>query len=304
MCTVVVRAHAQGTPPPAVTHGSMPIASPGMPARSDLVTVVPFHPDTGPEHYPWILLPAELDGHRGTFSLDTGSPLLFFNADYLRARSTGGFDTVTTADTQPRQQEVFVTVHTVHIGTLIQPLEPTVTNPPPSQKSFPNAIMHRFSRNGLLGNLGWPGLEPFETIIDYVHHRVMFIRLDKAGRRLTPVPAYTPLGTVRLSPIDPFSGVLPGYWGIVVRHGTRIETLVLDTGAPISNISEGDLQRAADQLKQLAAAHHTAGDIPDGAITVPSDTTHDGLDLLGAQFLSRLGVVGFNLRTHQFIVYR
>ena len=313
-CTALTSVAAQGTPatvipvaptvPVVAPRTVPPTAPPDIPRLPNVVTAIPFHPDTGPEHYPWILLSAALDGHRGTFSLDTGSPILFLNADYLRARPAGGFDTVTTVDTRQRQQEVFVTVHTVRLGTLVQSIDATVTSPLPPRKSFSNAIMRRYSRNGLLGNLGWSGLEPFETIIDYVQQRVIFIRLDKAGHRLADVPAYTPAGTVRLLPSDHFSGFLPPGWGILARHGTVIDTLFVDTGAPTSDVSEGDQQQAVDQLKHVIAAHHTAGNIPDGVITVPGEKGNGDLNLLGAQFLSRLGVVGFNLRTHQLILYR
>ena len=87
--------------------------------------------------------------------------------------------------------------------------------------------MKQFGRP-VLGWLGLPALEPFETIIDYTHQRLVFIRLDQAGHRLAQVPAYTSVTTLPLIPIKNF-----GIWGLLARvEDTVTESLFIDTGAP------------------------------------------------------------------------
>jgi len=76
---------------PFLLSASMPRATAlalDPPNQPDLVTVVPFQLYDG-----FILLSAEVDGHRGTFLLDTGSPRIFLNSQYLRRGHTGGIDT-------------------------------------------------------------------------------------------------------------------------------------------------------------------------------------------------------------------
>ena len=49
------------------------------------------------------------------------------------------------------------------------------------------SIYGKFDENfdpPVLGFLGLSAIESFETIIDYVHRRLILIRLDRAGRRL------------------------------------------------------------------------------------------------------------------------
>ena len=281
---------------PAAVVADHPTSSapiPGIPNQPDLVTVVPFHAFKGT---PWIMIQAEVDGHRGTFSLDTGSPVFFLNARYLRSSPTGGLDTITAGS----QGEGVVTVHTLRVGTLVQHIDSIVTGLPPTAPLSTNAIVQDYPDNGILGNLGLTGLEPFETIIDYVHQRVIFVRLDKAGRRLVAVPAYTPAGTVPLLPGSLFSS-RPQHWGIQVHRDTAMDTIIVDTGAPTTDIVEGDQQQAADQLKQAIVTSHNSGTLFNGVIPVHGKKGQ--VNLLGAQFLSRLGVVGFNLRTHQLILY-
>jgi hypothetical protein len=250
----------------------------------------------GDETIPWVMVQAEVDGHRGTFSFDTGSPLVFLNSSYLRSTPTGGLDTLTTGS----EQHENVTIHTLRIGTLVQHIDSTVTGLPPKTSSGTNAQVRHFPADGELGNLGLTAMEPFETIIDYVHQRIIFIRLDKAGRRLVEVPAYTPAGSVPLVPstLPPNE---PEWWGIQVHHGTAIDSVIVDTGSPHSDIGEGDQQQAADELKQTIAASHNSG-TSNSIITLHGDKGN--MNLLCYPFLNRLGVIGFNFRAHQFILYR
>ena len=268
---------------------------PRIPAQPHLVTVIPFHAYQGT---PWVMVQADVDGHRGLWSLDTGSPVIFLNGSYLRPSATGGIDTVTGGN----QQQGMVTVHTVHVGTIVQSIDSIVTGLPPGAPYPTNAVAQSFPDNGILGNLGLTSMEPFETIVDYTHQRVVFIRLDKAGHRLTDVPAYTPVGTVRLLPCATFLSDVPQWWGILVHHATGLDTIIVDTGTPESDIPQAEQYRAADQLKTLLVATHRASPPADSLITVAGEKPH--INILGNQFLTRLGVVGFNFRTHQLILYR
>ena len=125
------------------------------------------------------------------------------------------------------------------------------------------------------GNIGLSALAPFgDDFIDYTHRRVVLIRLDTAGHRLAPVPAYTPRWSAPL--VDMAGGV----WGLAVRTDGTLDTLnasadtvirQLDTGAP-SNMIQA---RKYNDLKWE----------------------------LGYPFLSQLGVIGINQRTHQVYLY-
>jgi hypothetical protein len=147
--------------------------------------------------------------------------------------------------------------------------------------AFLNHAWHNFSGEvtPILGNIGTSVLEPFETIIDYTHRRVILIRLDKAGHRLAKVPAYTPRWTAPLIDVGD-DGTMrwvsgPQWWGTMVQPGSGLD-YTLDT----LNVANNTLLRAID----------TGGE-------------SNGGDFVGYPFLSRLGVVGFNHRTHQFILY-
>jgi hypothetical protein len=211
------------TPPPAGQRpagaGQRPVSAavPGIPDLPDVVTVVPFQLYQPDASVGWIYFQAELDGRRGTFSLDTGSPRFWLNPEYLRPSATGGIDTVAAGD--PTQQG-FVTVHTMHIGTLVQHLDTTDVGPPvpyPTNGNIMRFVGHE------LGTFGLPAMEPFETIIDYVHQRLILIRLDTAGQRLAAVPAYTPAYTMPLMPVNEH------WWGVAAHTGDSVGTLV-DTG--------------------------------------------------------------------------
>ena len=279
---------------------------PGIPHRPDVVTVVPFQPfrDVGhlwgqDDTIPWIMVQAEVDGHRGTFSLDTGSPVIFLGAAYLRPSPTSGLDTAMMGDPQTGN----VTVHTVRLGTLVQHLDSTVAGLPSRAGYATNAQVQDDPADGELGNLGLTALEPFETIVDYRHQRVVLIRLDRGGRRLVAVPAYTPAGSVPLIPSTvPGHATEHSHWGIEVRRGDIVDSIIVDTGSPTSDIPESDQWRVADQLKHALLTDPHSGHRPPRTVTVSGEK--GAMNLLCAPFLNRLGVVGFNVRTRQLILYR
>ena len=96
--------------------------TPEIPTLPDQVTVVPFQLDA----FDHIVVNAAVDGHQGTFILDTGSPLILLNPQYLQPNGNGSVDTAPTSDGLALGLgRTFVTVHTVRLGTLLQPLAAT-----------------------------------------------------------------------------------------------------------------------------------------------------------------------------------
>lgn len=265
----------------------------GIPNLPDLVTVVPFVPKrrfTAADsqnldrlHLQETVVPimVSVDGHRGLFILDLGAPWLALTPKYFRLRRGGGVDTAMVTS-----QQMGITHVQVQIGTLRD--EFTDSTLPPIGIRFANANALLMDYTGgtnldccvtgpAVGNLGLGALEPFETIIDYTRQRVIFIRLDSAGHRLAPVPAYTPRWSVPLLDIQ---HPRPNhYWGIKVRPDDVLDTQdttqntvvrMLDTGSPLNS--------------------HEIPGLPLKGI-------------LGYPFLSQFGVIGFNHRTHQIIFY-
>ena len=195
-----------------------------IPRLPDLVTVVPIKLD----QHVHIEVQAEVDRRHGTFILDTGSPLIVLNALYWRPSPTGNPDTATAGT----GLEGEVTAHTLHIGTFLQQLDPhDVGAPHPWKPGNTNAIIMLWGALGsYFGTLGLPAMEPFETIIDYAHQRLILIRLDAAGRRLAAVPAFTPRTTKRLIPMagaDENDG--GDGWGI--GSTAQEDAVFVDTGA-------------------------------------------------------------------------
>ena len=275
-------------------------------ANPDMVTVLPFERKTanGDSADPQeILLRAEVDGRSGIFCLDTGSPIFFLNAAYLRATPMRGLDTVTTAHAEERR----TTVHLLRVGTLVHVVDslavglPWQTDP---MRIMPvtNALVRNYSRDGLLGNLGLTSIEPFEIIIDYPHQQVIVIRLDRLGRRLVPVPAYTPQAVLPLMPSKDSQ-----HWGIPLQLGTAVDTLIVDTGADVP------LGLSREALAHLHSNAASSDSIVLNRLTIGGRTLsrvtgyaspYPGVNVLGYGVLSQLGVVGLNMRTHQLVLYR
>ena len=267
---------------------------------SDVVTMVPMlHPDWA-NRTTYLLVDAQVDGRRGTFILDTGSPNTMVNGIYLRPNGARGLDTVAgSVHRLGHAQTVHMTFRELKVGTLAVRLDSIDRGPPTPVPT--NGDAEGGGEEGLLGNLGLNAMEPFETILDFVHQRLVLIRLDAAGRRLAKVPAYTTLGAVSLVPARVGRGDESAHWwGIVVHHGGVADTLLIDSGTPGL---DAFMTQVAERFRAALTANR-----PSGATAV-NVLDHVALDdghaeMLCYGFLAQLGVVGFNLRTHQLILYQ
>jgi hypothetical protein len=273
-------------------HSEQPRATiiPGVPNLPDRVTVIPFYwkANETPEEKTKVVVLAEVDGRRGVFIVDLGAPPLNLSRTFLQPSPTGGVDSVTNTNRIPEQHpngEDSVHV-TLRLGTLIDTfVDPTVAASDPRHvNAFLNHEWGNFGWNFAprLGNISLTALEPFETIIDYAHRRLVLIRLDKAGHRLAQVPAYTPKWTSTLIDVgdDGRKRWVSGWqwWGIMVGAPSASSlAYTLDTLNPANNTL----------LRALETGGATNGD-----------------DCVAYPFLSGLGVFGINHRTHQFILYR
>jgi hypothetical protein len=281
-CTPSATTQVAATP---ATQQTVASQIPGIPNRPDLVTAVPFYwkPNETDEEQTKVVIPAEVDGHHGIFIVDIGAPPFFLNRTFLQPSPTGGTDTVTDAnripDTAGERPRTWDKVRVmVRIGTLLDTVTDQVMtrlmkgSNPHHFNAFLNHYWGNFGWNfsPRLGNIGPSVLEPFETIIDYTHRRVVLIRLDSAGHRLVAVPAYKPIWSTPLVDVERYQDGQQ-FWGIAVRPDNTLDTL---------NVAENTQTKVMD-----------------------TGAPGDG-ELLGYPFLSHLGVVGFNHRTHQFILYR
>ena len=281
---------------------------PGIPNRSQLVTVVPMCCTTSvsPMQNLYVVIPAVVDGFHGLFLLDTGEPDTELYRDFLQRNSHNGVDSVTDNSLAPhrRAQRVEDSVWVkLRLGTLVDSFTQLYTAGPPVRPI--NAFLANDFLWGwqgttpLLGTLGLPALGPFETIIDYTRRRVVFVRVDSTGQRLIDVPAYRPRGYVPLVQIRSTGG----HWGIEVQEGTLTDTLLIDTGVP----DDGDGDR--DVARRLQHVLGT-GQGPFAIDTTKEMTEHElpgrsrPLRIIGFGFLHQLGVVGFNFRTRQLILYQ
>lgn len=292
-------------------------AIPKIPNRPEVVTVIPFYMKSNPswEEQTKVVLPADVDGVHGRFILDLGSPQLYLNRTFLQPSRTGGVDTVTPATQRPEKGGVapasWDSVHVrLRLGTLVDDFDdPSMGGANPRHV---NAVLNHHWGNfqnfaPRLGNLSLSALEPFETIIDYTRRRVVLIRLDSAGHRLVDVPAYTPVWTAPLIDIDLAAVAGPRWagqkeWGVHVQLDGGRDSVFFDTGSPINLLSSATLAhgtlRPADPT--VSAALVIAGRSFPKTVFYPNPA----VNILGYDFLHRCGVVGFNYRTHQFILYR
>ena len=265
----------------------------GIPNRPNDVTVIPFYtkPNETDLEKTKAVIEAEIDGHRGVFIFDLGAGTAVLNRTVLQPSAAGGVDTVTDAnripDNTPRsdyinsaeQERQLDHVHvTVRLGTLVSNYDDPALTTFLQEKDphrYNAELGHLWGNFGWvfgprLGNLGPAVFQPFETIVDYTHRRIVLIRLDSAGRRVVDVPAYPqraqmPLATVPMG---------AGFVGLHLAVGPCNS---LDTSDPARNL----------WIKMLdTGAPENEGNI------------------LGYPFLSHLGVFGVNQRTHQFILYR
>ena len=265
----------------------------GIPSLPDDVTVSPFYtkPNETPLEQTKAVIEAEIDGHRGVFIFDLGAGTAVLNRTVLQPNAKGGVDTVTDAnrvpDNTPRsdyissaeQERQLDHVHvTVRLGTLVSHYDDPELTAFMQEKDphrYNAELGHLWGNFGWvfgprLGNLGPAVFEPFETIVDYTHRRIVLIRLDSVGHRVVDVPAYPPRVQMPLASVPVGLG---GFTGLHLAVGP-CDSL---TSAPARNI----------WIKMLDTG------APD----------NEG-NTLGYPFLSHLGVFGVNQRMHQFILYR
>lgn len=314
-------------------QSSVPSRPQSSPATN--VAIVPFaSTDNG-----FIFLRAQVDDHAGFFVLDTGSPFVILNptflpadishtANVLPADSGGGF-TGTFVPHHEFWDRPGTNVHSVTVGDMTASLD---TNPMTRPTTWgTNAVYMQHPILGIgaaalgapmVGFLGVEALAPFETIVDYPRRRVIFIRLDAKGNPLASPPG------LRLTNVLPMPRMSEGmHFGArdwTVGGITDTNTYELDTGAPMSSMSS-DVERA--WLSHLSPApddayllqpnerwgtslrvldHFTLGGVTyDRLPFANARESFPGIDvgLLGTPFLSRVGVVGFNFRTRQFMTY-
>jgi hypothetical protein len=250
---------------------------PGVPNRPELVTVVPFFTkvNESKDEACRVVVSANVNRRRGVFVVDLGDPGLGLNRTYMQPTPDGGVDTITDTNRIPDNNTAKSTpvhVRLFKIGTV--QIDGLKFSPPYSAH-----LDHEFNNYELftprLGQIGLSVLEPFETIVDYTHKRLVLIRLDSVGHRLVPVPAYTPKWSTPLLdlPIHQGKEAKEGkhWWGITVQPN-----YVLDT---------------------LDASKNTMPLIVD---TGGCESDDEGLNY---DFLSKFGAFGVNHRTHQFILY-
>ena len=265
----------------------------GIPTAADDVTVVPFFtkPNETPLEKTKVVIEAEIDGHRGVFIFDLGDTPTSLNRTFLQPNARGGVDTVTQADAIPDHTPWtnyessgifpwFDRAHvTVRVGSLVSHFEDPefmktlgLTGP----QKYNVELGHLWGNFGWvfaprLGNLGPAVFQPFETIVDYTHRRVVLIRLDSAGHRVINVPAYTPKAEVPLLNIPTGLGAMTGL-GVAVNPCGKLDTTDLRNDLAIMQLDTGS----------------------PGA----------GRGILGYSFLSSFGAFGINQKTHRFILYR
>lgn len=311
------------------------VASPGtLQDIPGMLTVIPFElTDDG-----MILLPAVIDGRHGEFLFDLGSPLCILNGKYVQLAPDSSLDTAATGAPASQFTTAFqgvvgeafgikdfttrmvpAYIRTLQLGTLTMSFDRThrygVVHTPFAGMVAENTRAIIEHGHPMLGTIGLSALGHVETIIDYPKHQLIMIRLDSAGHRLVPVPAYTPRTTVPLIPVADHA--LIGVEGTVA--GTTRPWL-LDTGSSDDEVDAMTVAQFGPHAVVVGHDADTGRDTNTGTDTTP--VVHlDSLRLggilyaarafrigedntLGYPFLRAQGVVGINLRTRQFIVYR
>ncbi|MHB2034875.1 MAG: retropepsin-like aspartic protease, partial [Gemmatimonadaceae bacterium] len=157
----------------------------------------------------------------------------------------------------------------------------------------------------------------YETIIDFTHQRAVFIRLDHAGNRVINVPGYTVAEAIPLIP-------LPSYhWGVTVRLGGGLtDTLMLDTGSPWNQVNGALIRRLGVHVRRDgvdvrgptgAPVFRNRRFVLDTLEVADRTFTNLAVDSVGPKsdnvlpiesVMAPFGVVGFNFRTRQFLLYR
>lgn len=167
--------------------------------------------------------------------------------------------------------------------------------------------------------LALTAFEPFETVIDYGRRQLVLIPIDAAGQRRATA-AYHVTTAIPLVPIlipIPAPGAI-SMWGVVGRLGPVIDTLGLDTGAPSNEVTGATVQQLGGHLtptspdpltnmpRQRLDRFTLGGRTFTGIVVQPALPWAPGgaSDLFGYPFFQQQTIVGFNLRTRQFLLYR
>ena len=299
----------------ALGRDASPLRIPGIPNRPEMVTVVPFAPmkGAGPEcqgALGRVPIEATVDGRSALFLLDMGSPHVELDPASFPANPT------LKADPLGQREQV-----QLRIGTLLDAFDDSALADPavwPQPAGQVNAQRERgFDKENcwvggpIDGLIGIAALEPFETIIDYAHRRLILIRLDATGHRLVAVPAYTPQWSAPLMDVylQPGRQYESHYWGVHGQLAGVDVAWIFDTGSPFTLINTDAVPVPLPNTSLTTDAlviggrpfHATMRRIKN---PTPYLQIQFMLNILGAPFLQPLGVVGFNHRTRQFILYR
>lgn len=266
-----------------------------------------------------VLVPAAVNGHHGIFLLDTGGPAILLNTDYLTVTASGAIDTNVVSRTDTLHPPTGVR-HTwekdsvvVQIGTLTTQVVPRTARA--AIQGGPMAVgagVHFLSvlaGQPVLGILGLPALAPYETIIDYTHHRLTLIPVDSAGKRLVAVPYYTATEAVPM-----FSD--GGDWFVKARMGDHAVDLQLDLGNDRNELNVQMQQRVAGHLHATDRWNVIDGNREPGVVldqlvlgdrsygTVPFYISQRQSCLGGEFFWRHVGAVGLNFHARRLLFYR
>lgn len=274
----------------------------------------------------FVCVSAAVNGHRGLFLLDDGSPAILLNREYLQPAAQGnGLDTVAgmyeedsalkhgVADKSPDWTANAVTVQ---IGSLVIPV--TAQDAGSTMSMFGVAIAVPLPKVtektwGFkpLGILAFQLLSHYETIVDYTHRRLTLMPIDSVGRHLVVDTAYKPAATIPLIPKN-HSGL---HFYVEVNLGGIMDTMNIDSGESYNKLNTTTTPKLTthvtpagktvfDDMQQqpvMTVDHLTLAGHFYSAVPFSVSPTRE--DALGNEFLSRLGIVGFNFRSRHLEIY-
>jgi hypothetical protein len=269
---------------------------------------IPFHVVGG-----LILIEADVEGHHGTFMLDTGAPMLFLNTAYVTPHDS----TITAQASSAATGVVDVRLgvaRTVQYGTAVRHRVRVAY--------MDLRALDRQVGQPVLGIFGVDQLSPFETVLDYRAGRIHLIPVDTNGHRMMPgswMPATDSLSA-------PAEFAAPRRLVIQATLGGSLCYLLIDTGSPANYMKSVTQQKISTHLtiapvdsssveqREAASTHSTLWSLDRlvvgprtyatmrFAIPRPEDLALQH-NTLGYPFLSTLGVVGLNFRAHQLYLY-